>query len=256
MAGARIIIVEDEPIIAADLGDRLAEMGYTVAGSFDTGEAALAALPALWPDLILLDIHLAGELDGVDTALLIREQLEIPLIFLTSNSDDATFSRAREARPSAFLSKPFRSRDLVHAVDLALGAGRLTLVGTVAPPAAGDVTPDFPEGETAMLFDDRLFLKVKDRLSRIMLEDVLWVEADDYYCKVHTNDRDYLVTKTLKKFSELLPPDAPFMRCHRSYLVNLRQVTEIGDVFLQVGHRQLPVSRSRRAELLARISGL
>ncbi len=257
MQGARIAIVEDEPIIAADLADRLAELGYAVVGTFDTGEALLEALPTRMADLILLDIQLAGALDGVGTALRIRQSMDIPLIFLTSNSDEATFQRARAVRPSAFLSKPFRGRDLVHAIDLALAPGLPGTAGS-GPPATGstDEVPDFPEGETALLFDDRLFLRVKDSLSRIMLEDIIWVEADDYYCTVHTHDRDHLITKTLKRFTELLPPEAPFFRCHRSCLVNLRRVTEIGDLFLRVGTQRLPLSRSRRGELLARIGNL
>ncbi len=257
MQGARIAIVEDEPIIAADLADRLQELGYAVVGTFDTGEALLEVLSALDAKLILLDVHLAGMLDGVATALRIRESLDVPLIFLTSNSDEATFQRARAVRPRAFLSKPFRGRDLVHAIDLALAPGLSGTGGSQLPAAGGtDVPAEFPEGETALLFDDRLFLKVRDRLTRIMLEDIEWVEADDYYCKVHTAERDHLVTKTLKRFSELLPAEAPFFRCHRSCLVNLRKVTEIGDLFVRVGTRQLPLSRSRRGELLARIGKL
>ncbi|WP_198664841.1 LytR/AlgR family response regulator transcription factor [Lewinella sp. IMCC34191] len=243
-----IAVVEDEPIISADLGDRLTEMGYSVSGHYSSGEEALQDFKKLLPDLVLMDVKLEGDLDGIDTALALRRFSQLPIIFLTSNSDDATYRRARVARPSAFLSKPFRGRDLAHAIDLALSVDKPTA------PLRKDQEPVFPDGESAVLLHDRLFLKVKDRLTRIMLQEVLWIEADDYYCKVVTEEREYLVTKTLKKLSALMPEDAPFFRCHRSYLVNLRRITEIGESSVFVGKYEISVSRSKRPELMIRLS--
>lgn len=247
VASPSIFIVEDEPIIAADLQDRLVDMGYDIQGSADNGEEALRLLEDRQPSLILMDVNLAGELDGVQTATQVMERWGTPLIFLTSNSDGPTFRRARAVKPKAFLSKPFRGRDLRHAIELALDIGE-----DVAPPIRR-AKLTIPDGESAAILDDRLFIKVKERLTRIMLSDVLYVAADDYYCRVHTEERDYLVTKTLKKFVDLLPPGAPFARCHRSYIVNLRRITEIGELFVFLGKHQLPVSRSRRHELLRRV---
>ena len=256
----RILIVEDEPIIAADLQDRLEQLNYAVIGNVDSGEEALRHIAREQPDLILMDVQLAGVLDGVETAITIRKNYDIPLIFLTSNSDDGTFGRARQAAPRAFLSKPFRGRDLSFAIELALreepSPPAVAGGGTALVSPGSETVPDFPRGETALLFQDRLFIKVKERLARIMLKDILWVEADDYYCRVHTRDQRYLVTKTLKRFAGLLPTEAPFFRCHRSYLVNLQKVTSIGEIYLFVGEQQLPVSRSKRGELMARINNL
>jgi DNA-binding LytR/AlgR family response regulator len=249
---ATILIVEDEPIIAADLQDRIEDLGYRVQEVVDRGEDAIRLLEDQRPDLILMDVQLAGQLDGVDAALTIHERWGTPLIFLTSNSDSPTFKRARNARPRAFLSKPFRGRDLAHAIELALAEDIAPAPRAQKPVAETEL----PEGESAMILNDRLFIRVKDRLTRLFLSDILWIEADDYYCKVQTAERDYLVTKTLKKFVALLPPDAPFMRCHRSYVVNLRKVTEIGEIYLFVGEKTVPVSRSRRAELLNRLKNL
>ncbi|NJC27416.1 LytR/AlgR family response regulator transcription factor [Neolewinella antarctica] len=259
----KILIVEDEPIIAADLRDRLEDRGYHVIASVDTGEAALDIVRQQTPDVILMDVNLAGELDGVDTALAIRKLTDVALIFLTSNSDAVTFARARAALPQAFLSKPFRGRDLTNAIDLAIGAPTNTAASRSTPapasaplestrPGSQPTPEDLPEGETAMVFQDRLFIKVKDRLTRLMIKDILWVEADDYYCKVVTEERKYLVTKTLKKLSALLPPTV-FARCHRSYLVNLGRVTEIGEIYVFFGKRQVPVSRSKRNKIIAQL---
>ena len=271
MSKQSILIVEDEPIIAADLRDRLEEKGFTVLGSFDTGEAAVEFVRRHTPDLVLMDVNLAGTLDGVEAALAIRQIATVSLIFLTSNSDSATFGRARAARPQAFLSKPFRGRDLTNAIELALGVdleSGLTNAPTSSVPknnteSAGNQSTVAPtegeekleEGQTAAIFRDRLFIKVKERLVRLMLSDILYVEADDYYCKVVTEEREYLATKTLKKLGMLLPND-DFLRCHRSYIINVKRVTEIGEIYVFMGKHKAPISRSKRTLVLERLQNL
>lgn len=243
MKKTSILIVEDEPIIAADLEDRLTDLGYQVMANVDSGEAALLKINSQVPDLILMDVNLAGKLDGIKTALLLREKTNAPLIFLTSNSDEATFSRARQAQPQAFLSKPFRGRDLVHAIELAIGRV-----------SSDPLPPSLAKEGSVQATQDRLFIKVKDRLVRLMFSDILYLEADDYYCKVYTRDREYLATRTLKKISAQLPADAPFFRCHRSYIVNLNQITEIGELYIFLDKHQVPLSRSKRAEILTLVN--
>lgn len=245
-----ILIVEDEPIIAADLHDRLSDLGYRILGIVDSGEEALRKVGKEVPDLILLDVQLAGSLDGVKTALRLRKITDTPLIFLTSNSDDATFRRARQAQPRAFISKPFRGRDLDHAIELAIGRAtndQFTQASSKSSPTRDDASH---------ATQDRLFIKVKERLIRLMFTDILYLEADDYYCKVHTKDQSYLATKTLKKLSAQLPPDGPFFRCHRSYVVNLNRITEIGDLCVYLDKRKVPLSRSKRAEVLHLVNKL
>lgn len=242
-----ILIVEDEPIIAADLQDRLIDLGYEVVGNVDSGEEALLKVRNQAPDLILMDVNLAGKLDGIETALLLRRITDASLIFLTSNSDDSTFRRARQAQPQAFLSKPFRGRDLVHAIELAIGRASSKSISKPRP-----ASPEKEDGANAS--QDRLFIKVKERLVRLMFTDILYLQADDYYCKVYTKDREYQATKTLKKISAQLPADAPFFRCHRSYVVNLNRITEIGEIYVFIDKHKVPLSRSKRSEILALVN--
>lgn len=238
-----ILIVEDEPIIAADLQDRLTELGYQVLANVDSGEGALLQARNQVPDLILMDIKLAGKLDGIETALLLRKMTNASLVFLTSNSDNATFHRARQARPQAFLSKPYRGRDLIHAIELAIGR------------ASSERLPaSFEKEDSVQATQDRLFIKVKERLVRLMFTDILYLEADDYYCKVYTKDKEYLATKTLKKISAQLPAEAPFFRCHRSYVVNLKRITEISELYVFLDKHKVPLSRSKRAEILVLVN--
>lgn len=117
---ARIWVVEDERIIARDLARTLTELGYQVAGISGSGEDALQQVLADPPELVLMDVRLAGELDGIETAKAIKREHDVPIIFLTAHSDDETFNRASAAAPLAYLVKPFNGVDLKCSIELAL----------------------------------------------------------------------------------------------------------------------------------------
>lgn len=244
MDNIRILIVEDEPIIAADLEDRLTDMGFDIAGQCDSGEAALELVQLQAPDLILMDIHLSGRLDGIETTKKILEKHHVPVVFLTSNSDEATFARAKSTLPAAFLTKPFRGKDLKHAIELAVS--RATTTGTT-PPATEEAA------EHTYLFKDRIFIKSKDRMIRLFFQDILWLEADDYYCKLVIPGKEILVTQTLKQIGETLAGVPELMRVHRSYIVNLAHVEEIGDLHVYIGKKQIPINRASKDDILTRL---
>lgn len=120
MQGERILIVEDEKIIAFDLQRRLKSFGFEVMGSCSTGAEALEFCARERPDLVLMDIMLEGDLDGIETSKLLLERHQIPSIFLTAYSDPATLERAKVAQPLAYIIKPFKERELYTTLDVAL----------------------------------------------------------------------------------------------------------------------------------------
>ena len=115
----RILIVEDEAIVAADIEQRLEALGYDVCGIADTCGGAISDTHALQPDLVLMDIHLIGDRDGVYAATQIRESCGIPVVFLTAHADDDTLTRLREAAPFGFILKPFAERELKATIEVA-----------------------------------------------------------------------------------------------------------------------------------------
>ncbi len=116
----RILIVEDEPIVAEDLKDRLTALGYTVVGRTDKGEDVLQLIDERRPDLILMDIHLSGEMSGIDAAVNVRELRHLPVIFITAYADDATLSRAKEAESFGYIIKPFDDQLLRTSIEMGL----------------------------------------------------------------------------------------------------------------------------------------
>ncbi|WP_420628841.1 PAS domain S-box protein [Candidatus Leptofilum sp.] len=120
MTPASILIVEDEQLVALSMRRKLESLGYTVPGTVATGEAAIEQASDIHPDLILMDIMLAGQMDGIDAASQIREKFDIPVIYLTAYSDDASIDRARLTEPFGYLLKPFEGKELQTAIEMAL----------------------------------------------------------------------------------------------------------------------------------------
>ncbi len=120
MNGKDILIVEDETIVALDMKMRLESLGYRILEVVDTGPAALAYLARNKPDLVLMDIKLKGGSDGIETARLARELVEVPIIFVTAFTDERTLERAKLVSPYGYVVKPFHERELRIAIELAL----------------------------------------------------------------------------------------------------------------------------------------
>jgi PAS domain S-box-containing protein len=120
MVTARILIVEDETIVAMDIERGLRACGYEVVGTVGTGEEAVRLADQFRPDIVLMDIRLRGEMDGIEAGRHIRSRYQLPIVFLTAYADDATVQRAKEADPFGYLLKPFEDQELHTAIEIAL----------------------------------------------------------------------------------------------------------------------------------------
>ncbi len=119
-AAPRILIVEDERIVAMDLAGTLTELGYSVAGMAARGEDAIEQAKRLNPNLILMDVRLAGKIDGIQAAQSIRQERDVPVVYLTAHSDNETLKRASSTAASGYLVKPFKSPELRCVIEIAL----------------------------------------------------------------------------------------------------------------------------------------
>ncbi len=115
-----ILVVEDEQIVAAELKERLYSLGYRVAGVAATGPEAIAKAEDVDPDLILMDIRLKGQMDGIDAAGRILSRRDVPIVFVTAHADEATLQRAKVTGPMGYVLKPFSEKELQTAVEIAL----------------------------------------------------------------------------------------------------------------------------------------
>jgi DNA-binding LytR/AlgR family response regulator len=240
MEPVSVLIVEDKVIIAAALAETLATAGYRVMQQVTSGESALEAVRENRPDVILMDIHLAGEMDGIQTVERLNEKYSIPVIYLTDLHDEETIGRAKHTLPAAFLLKPFKAQDLLIAIEIAFYNASNN---RKAIPQRGERTD-----ETFFPLSDRVFLKDKDLMHRIDLDDILWIEASGSYCKVQTTGKVYTLAKSMKAFSEKFSHPL-LVRVHRGFVVNIDKVTAIKGTMLMIGAQEIPTSETYREEL-------
>lgn len=233
----KITIVEDEPIIAADLKIQLEKSGLEVVDIFDDGTEALSGMKINLPDIVIMDINIFGDLDGIDVANQINKTFDIPIIFLTSNTDAATFKRAKFTYPHAFLSKPFRIKDILHAIELSVS----------------DI--DKKTTDELEFLSDRIFIRNKNSLEKVFFNNIHFIEAQGAYSKIVTADKEYVLSQTLRKTEEKIK-SPQLMRVHRSFIVNVQNIDRISEGFLYSGENQIPVSRTHREELLKRFRTL
>ena len=120
MSGEKILLVEDDDVIARVADWRLKNLGYTVCGRATSGAEAMVLVVNTKPDLVLMDINIKGDVDGIETARMIKKGFNIPVVYVTSHSDGPMLERAKETQPDGFIVKPFDDKDLRVAIQLAL----------------------------------------------------------------------------------------------------------------------------------------
>lgn len=205
---ARILIVEDESIVAFNLQQRLSQLGYDVPHVAVSGQQSLDFVSHSRPDLVLMDIHIEGDLDGIEVASRLNEDSAVPVIYLTAYSEDSTLERARKTRPYGYLIKPFSEREL-HAtiqmalerreVEVALVENRRLLQQALDAASLGILELDAPTGAMS------INLRSGELLDRTTGQPLT---LDDFLAGVDTRDRDAVAAhfastlSSLQQFSE------------------------------------------------------
>jgi DNA-binding LytR/AlgR family response regulator len=243
MGSIKILIVEDEIIIAEDIASRLICIGYNVAGVVDNVDAAIDCLDNDPINIVLIDIALQGTKTGIDLATVINKKFRLPFIFLTSLSDVNTVEKARETKPASYLLKPFNDNQVKIAIEMALfnfyeNTGKISKDKTDNP-------------ELPIKMSGALFLKKDTHYDKVEFCNILWLEADSNYTYIQTKNERYIYSNVLKNFEEKLPRDM-FIRVHRSYIINLSCITGFLGNTLLIGHKQIPVNKSNRDDIFKR----
>jgi len=220
----KILIVEDEPIIATDIELILENLGYEVCGTVDNAVEAMENIIENNPDLVLLDIHIEGDMDGILLAQEIKEKHKIPFIFLTSNADTQTINRVKRTKPSGFIVKPFDEKDLQSNIEIALFSDKNQTNETKEKPKI-------------------FFVKDHQDYVKVNSDQVMFVKAEDNYSRLFTVDNSYILATTLKKIETKLSGNH-FLRIHRSYLININYIDKIKESAVYIGKHKLPIGRS------------
>lgn len=184
-----------------------------------TGEEVLPFLKTASVDIILMDIMLKGAMNGVQTVHQLKTHYDIPIIYLTANTDDRSFDLAKATKPFAFVEQPFKPKRLIRTVEL--------LIEQIAKD-----TDDTQENDPGtFILSDRIFVREKGKMIKIFLSDIQYVEADGAYSKIVSTDKVFLLAIKLSNLEGKLASDM-LMRVHRSYMINLQKIDSIEDNFL------------------------
>jgi len=239
----KILIVEDEYITAKTLSNFLEASGYTVVGCAMDTEEALSYLKNSAIDCVILDINLNDEKDGVWIANHIKENYQIPFIFLTAYTDKETISRAVQASPFGFLAKPFQKVELFSAIEIALHKyNELTILKN-----------DSTAREESHV--KTVFLKNVDRFDKVTISDICFIESQKNYLLIHTNNMLYKHRATLKEFIEIVPQTG-FVKTHRAFLINKDKITSVdkSNHIINILNTNIPISKAFRQVVYQKIN--
>lgn len=227
MNNYRILIVEDEILIADTMERYLVRKGHQVVGKAISYEESIQLYQLHQPDLVLLDIRLNGLKSGINVAHFIQNQNNpSPFIFLTSQIDARSISNAKETFPAGYLTKPIQKESLFTTIEIAMYSHQKSRV----------------EEPSINLYDGN-----KNYL--VLLKDILFLQADHIYVKVHVAMKKCIVLRSSLK--ELLTqlPDNQFIQTHRSFAINIEKVNNWDNQNVSIQNEIIPVSRTRRKEV-------
>jgi DNA-binding LytR/AlgR family response regulator len=210
MKKIKILIVEDELLTATHLQENLASSGYDVVGIATNAMHAIQITKRDEPDIILLDIKLQGDVNGIETAKMIKEYWNGPIIIITGNSDPETFNEAKLINPNAYLNKPYRFQDVIANINMAIHNFY------------------FSEKKHAVKqLNKVIFFPVNGHFEKVEKRDILFIEAAGSYISIKTRiGKKYMLSANLKTFeNQLTDPD--FIRVSRKYVINLHHITKI-----------------------------
>lgn len=248
MLKINVLVVEDESIVSKDIQHSLTRLGYEVVGAAATGEKALELARAERPDVILMDIMLKGEMNGVEAAEIIRKELKLPVIFLTAYADEATLNKAKITEPYGYIIKPFKEIDLHTSIEMAIYKHQKERE---------------LERERDLLFslaenrdhnDGFIFVKSNSKLVKLNTKDIYFIEALKDYVVINTEHARYTIHSTMKEIEQKMGT-AEFIRVHRSFIVRLDKIVtiEFPNLQLEGDKKPIPIGGSYREDLNNRI---
>lgn len=232
----KVLVVEDEVIVAEELVQLLQIEGYEVIGRATDAAQALQLCRQNPPDIALLDINIDGDRNGITLANELTKLQEMAIIFLTAYDDKKYIKQAAELNAHSFIIKPFQSKSLLASVRM----------------AAESLAMDNHASEEKVLLGDRIFIKTGDRFHKVMIDDVTYGEAVGSYTKLRINGEYTTIAINLKKFMDRITSPL-FVRVHRSYVINISKVDSINGNTIYMGKHQIPMSSSYREQLLNKI---
>ena len=251
MSNVKILLVEDDPSYALELQMLVDELGYETLATVDHAEAVFDILKKEKPDLILMDIQIKGEMSGIEIAKQIESE-KINIIFITSFDDKAKYAEANTTKNFGYIVKPFNHLTLESAIEVAL----MNSIKNEEEITEEDVEEknESPNWEEDLILKDHVFIKKRNRLEKVAINDILFLEADGNYCIITTETKKFILKMSLKKANEIFSSH-DFMRVNKSSILNMNEVSSIvlSDNQMILGNKNFPIGKRYKAKVMKRL---
>jgi DNA-binding LytR/AlgR family response regulator len=230
MENINVLIIEDTPEQSDALSTVLLANNYTIAGVARTYTEALSLFYSTVVDIIVIDVFLGDKPDGITFAetISIVPNAAKPFVFLTSSQDRKIFERAKLTKPFSFLMKPFNELEILYAIEMAVEK------------FYEQTNVYLSEDQDTVISNDHLYIKKKNALKKVAIQDILYIEVEDRYCNIITENEKFVILISLNKISNLLDKTR-FIKTHRNYIVNKDKIEEIilsdNQIILKGNHR-------------------
>jgi DNA-binding LytR/AlgR family response regulator len=236
MGPIKVLIVEDKAIVAESISVMLKKHGLEVVGVCDSGEEAIRMAEALLPDLILMDVELAGALDGISAASMIQKNLNVLIIYLSDYTDQKTVDRAKKTLPANYIAKPFVESDVIRAIELAFHNAQA-----------------FTKQRPPSLLRNHVFLRdEKQVFVKLAYQEIIYLRAGRAYCDIVTDNKVFTLSTSMNHVHDQIQ-NKDFVRVHRSYIVNVNKITALDGNIIKLGEKELQMSKEFREDLVGRL---
>ncbi len=226
----KILVVEDEYITQKTICNYLTEIGYQVIGATMDAEDAIEILNTTEVDFAILDITIQGDRNGIWLGNYIKENYNIPHLFLTAYADTETITSALKTEPLGYLVKPFQKHDLFAAIEIAI--------------------LNFSKSKTSNL--QQIIVKHQEVYKKIDLTDVLFIESDKNYLILNCENEKYRYRSTINEFIKLLPQQ--FLQSHKGFVVNTNKISSFSNSIIYIDNFKIPISKTFKDHVMKNIT--
>lgn len=227
----KTVVIEDEAVIAETLRMMLEDLGYIVPDPAMNPTDGMETVVREQPDIILMDVNLNSDIDGIQLAAEIKKITDVPIVFITSYADSATIERAKAISPAGYLVKPFTAQDIYAAIEIAMVQGRTTTTITT-----DQTVPDY------------IFIKSGTAYIKLNPVEIDFIRSEGIYLEVNSGEKKWLIRESFEGMMDRLA-HWRFFRVHKSYCINIERIDLIEAESVKIGSSEIPLGRSRKDEL-------
>lgn len=243
----KILLIEDEFILASELAETLESEGYEVVLTADNGQEALDFYQKNEVDLVLCDINIMGDWDGIETVIQLIAIKQVPIIYLTAFTDKDTLERAKLTFPAAYIPKPYHITNLRMAIELAINNFAVKVQNNIK--ILKDTTVENHSKEMFLQVNNDIFIKQNYQFVKFSLKEILYLEADNIYTHIITIQKKYVIRQSIGNVHDRLPTKN-LIRVHRSFVVDINKIDSFNGYEVVIQGHVIPISRTYKDEFM------